>query len=99
MEDMITPFIFMLVIGGVSGYVTGNLFKRASGIALTIGIFAFVVIALAYTGSVDLNFDSIVSNISNVLGIIAPLGLVALISSVPFVASFVTGIFLGYRRY
>jgi len=99
MEDLITPFIFMLIIGGVSGYVTGNLFKRASGIALTIGIFAFVVIVLAYTGSLDLNFDGILANLSNVLGIIAPLGLVALVSSVPFVASFVTGLFIGYRRY
>ena len=99
MEDLITPFVFMLIIGGVSGYLMGSLLKRVSGMALILGIFAFLVIALVYTGSIDLNFDGILSNLSNVLGIIAPLGLVALISSVPFVASFVTGIFLGYRRY
>jgi uncharacterized membrane protein (Fun14 family) len=99
MEDLIPPIIFMLIIGGISGYFAGHLLKRASGMALTIGIFAFIVIALAYTGNLDVNFDAITSNISNVLGIIAPLGIVALLSSVPFVASFVAGLFVGFRRH
>ena len=98
MEDMITPIIFMLVIGGVSGYLAGNLVKKASGMALTIAIFAFVVIGLAYTGNLDLNLDALTSNISHVIGIIAPLGIMALLSSVPFVASFVAGLFVGFRR-
>ena len=98
MEDMITPIIFMFVIGGVSGYLAGNLVKKASGMALTIGIFAFVIISLAYTGNLDLNLDALTANISNVIGIIAPLGIVALLSSVPFVASFVAGLFVRFRR-
>ena len=99
MEDLIPPMIFMLIVGGVSGYFAGHLVKRVKGMALTIGVFAFIVIALAYTGNLDLNFEAITSNISNVLGIIAPLGLVALVSSVPFVASFVAGVFVGFRRH
>ena len=99
MEDLIAPIMFMFLIGGVSGYFTGSLVKRISGMALTIGVFAFIVIALAYTGNLDLNFDTITASISNVLGIIAPLGIIALVSSVPFIASFVAGLFLGYRRY
>ena len=99
MEDLIAPIMFMLIIGGIAGYFTGNLVKRVSGMALTVGVFAFIIIALAYTGSLDLNFDAITANILNVLGIIAPLGIVALVSSVTFVASFVTGLFIGYRRY
>lgn len=99
MEDLIPPMIFMLLVGGVAGYLAGNLVKRASGMALTIGIIAVIIIGLAYTGTLDINFDAITTNISNVLGIIAPLGLTALVSSVPFVASFVAGLFIGYRRY
>ena len=99
MENLITPIMFMLLIGGISGYFAGNLVKRVSGMAITLGVFAFIVIALAYTGNLDLNFDAITANISNVLGIIAPLGIVALASSVPFAASFIAGLFLGYRRY
>jgi len=98
MEDLIAPIMFMFVIGGVSGYLAGNLVKRVSGMALTIGVVAFIVIALAYTGNLDLNFDALAANISNVLGIVAPLGILALVSSVPFVASFVAGLFVGFRR-
>lgn len=99
MEDLIPPIMFMLIIGGISGYFAGHLVKRVSGMALTIGVLAFILIALAYTGNLDLNFEAITANISNVLGIIAPLGIVALLSSVPFVASFIAGLFLGFRRH
>ena len=99
MEDLIPPMIFMLIVGGVSGYFAGHLVKRVKGMALTIGVFAFIVIALAYTGNLDLNFEAITANISNVLGIIAPLGIIALLSSVPFVASFIAGLFVGFRRH
>jgi len=99
MEDLIPPIMFMLIIGGVSGYFAGHLVKKVSGMALTIGVFAFIVIALAYTGNLDLNFEAITANISNVLGIIAPLGIIALLSSVPFVASFIAGLFVGFRRH
>ncbi len=99
MEDFVTPIIFMLFIGGVSGYLAGRIFKRVSGMALAIGVFAFVIIALAYTGNLDLNFEAIAANISNIIDIIAPLGLITLVSSVPFVGSFVAGLFVGYRRF
>ena len=99
MENFIPPIIFTLLAGGFAGYFAGNLIKRVSRMALTIGILAFIIIALAYTGTLDVNFDAITANISYLLGIIAPLGLTALISSVPFVASFVAGLFIGYRRY
>jgi uncharacterized membrane protein (Fun14 family) len=99
MEDLIAPVMFMFVIGGVSGYLTGSLAKRVTSMALTIAVFAFVIIGLAYTGNLALDFDALATSISNVVGIIAPLGLAALVSSVPFVASFVAGLFLGYRRY
>jgi len=98
MEDLIVPVMFMFVIGGVSGYLAGNLFKRVSGMALTIAVFALIVIGLAYTGNLDLDVDALISNTSNVIGIVAPLGIVALLSSVPFVCSFVAGLFLGFRR-
>ncbi len=99
MENLIPPIMFMLIIGGISGYFAGHLVKRVSGMALTIGVFAFIVIALAYTGNLDLNFEAITANISNFFGIIAPLGIVALLSSVPFVASFIAGLFVGFRRH
>ncbi|MFC1486500.1 FUN14 domain-containing protein [Thermoproteota archaeon] len=99
MEDLIAPIMFMLGIGGLTGYFSGKLVRRISGMAMAIGVVAFIVIALVYTGNFNVNIDSITANISNVLSYIAPLGIVALASSVPFVASFVAGLFIGYRRY
>ena len=99
MEDLIAPMMLMLGAGGLSGYFSGKIVKKISGMALAIGIALFIAIAFAYTGEFDLNIESITTNISNVIGIITPLGIVALISSVPFVASFVAGLFIGYRRY
>lgn len=99
MESLIPPMLLMLVIGGVAGYFAGHLFKRVSGMALTIGIFAFLVIFLVYIGTFDIKFDSISTNVAKFFDILGPLGLVTLASSVPFVASFIAGIFIGYRRY
>ena len=98
MEDIIAPIIFLLVIGGVSGYFAGNLVRRISSMALAIGIFAFIIIILAYTGTLNINLESITTNISNFLNILAPLGLTALFSSIPFVVSFGAGLLIGFRR-
>ena len=99
MEDLLPPIIFMLIIGGVCGYFAGYFVKSLSGKSLTFGIIAFFVIILAYTGNLDLNFDAMATNLSNIVGAIAPLGLIALVSSVPFAASFVAGLFVGFRRH
>ena len=99
MEDLITPIMLVIAIGGVAGYLSGKLVKRISGMALAIGVFAVILITLAYTGNLDVNIDGITANISNVLEIFAPLGIVALASSVPFAASFIAGLFIGYKRY
>lgn len=99
MESLIPPVLLMLIIGGVAGYFAGHLFKRVSGMALTIGIFAFIVIYLIYIGTFKVSIDAITENVTKFFDIIGPLGFTSLVSSVPFVASFVAGIFVGYRRY
>ena len=62
-------------------------------------IFAAILIVLALTGNLNIDMNMISANVSNVLGVLAPLGVITLVSSIPFVASFVAGVFLGYRRY
>ena len=99
MEDLIAPVLLTLVIGGVAGYFAGTLIKRAAGMTMALVIFVATIIVLTLTGNLTIDIDVITASVSNVLGVLAPLGVVALISSIPFVASFVAGLFLGYRRY
>ena len=99
MEDLIAPVLLSLVIGGVAGYFVGTLLKRAAGMTMAIVVFAAILLVLAFAGDLNINIDAIMTNITTLLGVLAPLGVVALISSIPFVASFVAGLFVGYRRY
>lgn len=99
MEEMLAPILFMILIGGLSGYFAGKLAKRASGMALTIGILVAALIILSYTGTVKLNMESINASLANFFNVLSTLGIIALISSVPFVASFIAGLFIGYSRY
>lgn len=98
MDELLTPIVYVLVIGGVAGYFMGYLVKRISGMALTIGVFAFLLLYMAYTNAIDLNLDELVATITRFTDILGPLGFAALASSAPFVGSFVVGLVLGLRR-
>jgi len=98
MDELLTPIVYVLVIGGVAGYFMGYLVKRISGMALTIGVFAFLLLYMAYTNAIDLNLDELVATITRFTDILGPLGFTALASSAPFAGSFVVGLVLGLRR-
>ena len=98
MDELLTPIVYVLVIGDVAGYFMGYLVKRISGMALTIGVFAFLLLYMAYTNAIDLNLDELVATITRFADILGPLGFATLASSAPFVGSFVVGLVLGLRR-
>jgi uncharacterized membrane protein (Fun14 family) len=98
MDGWMLPVIFLLIIGGLAGYFAGHLVKKVSTMALTIGVFILVVITMAYIGNVDLNLDAMVATVSSVVEAVTPLGILSLLTSIPFVASFIAGLFMGYNR-
>ena len=98
MEDLFAPVLFMLLIGGVSGYFLGQLVKRARGMVLTITVVVVMLIVLTFAGTFKLDLEAINISLANFAGVLAALGVVALVSSVPFVASFIAGLFIGFRR-
>jgi len=98
MDDLLTPIVYVLVIGGVGGYFMGYLIKRLLHLALTIGVFVFLFLYMVYTRSIDLNLGELASNVTKFADILGPLGFTALLSSAPFVGSFVVGLVLGLRR-
>ncbi len=98
MDELLASIVYVLIIGGVAGYFVGYLVKRISGMAVTIGVFAFFLLYMAYAKVIDLNLDEIVSTVTRFADILGPLGFAALASSGPFVGSFVVGLILGFRR-
>ncbi|MBE0513065.1 FUN14 domain-containing protein [Candidatus Bathyarchaeota archaeon] len=98
MDELLTPIVYVLVIGGVAGYFMGYLIKKISGMALTIGVFAFLLLYMAYTNAINLNLNELVATITKFADILGPLGFTALASSAPFAGSFVAGLVLGLRR-
>ncbi len=98
MDDVLTPIMFVLVIGGIAGYFTGYLIKRISGMAVTIGIFAFLLLYLGYTNAIKLNLDELIATVTKFADVLGPLGFATLASSAPFVGSFVVGFVFGLRR-
>ena len=98
MDELLTPLVYVLVIGGIGGYFIGYLVKRVSGMAITIGVFAFLLFFMVYTKTVNLNLDELVATITKFSDVLGPLGFATLASSAPFVGSFVVGFVLGLRR-
>jgi len=98
MSSLINPIIYVLIIGSIAGYFIGYLIKKVSNFALVIGIFVFLLMYLAYTKAVDLNFDELGATVTKFADTLAPLGLTALASSAPFVGSFVVGLVLGLKK-
>jgi len=98
MDELLTPIVYVLVIGGVAGYFMGYLIKKISGMALTIGVFTFLLLYMAYTNAINLNLNELVATITKFADILGPLGFTALASSAPFAGSFVAGLVLGLRR-
>jgi uncharacterized membrane protein (Fun14 family) len=98
MSTLINPIIYILIIGGIAGYFIGYLIKKISHFALIIGIFAFLLMYLAYTKAVNLNYDELGATVNRFTGIFVSLGLTALASSVPFVGSFIVGLVIGLKR-
>jgi len=98
MEGLVIPIVYALIIGVFAGYFIGYFIKRLSHLALTIGVFAFILMYLVYTNAVNLNLNELIATITKFAGILGPLGFTALVSSAPFVGSFVVGLVLGLRR-
>jgi len=98
MEEWLTHVIYVLIIGGIAGYFIGYFIKKLSYFALPVGVFAFLLIYLAYTRAVNLDFEELGATIKRFADTLGPLGFAALASSTPFVGSFVVGLIVGLKR-
>ena len=97
--EPLSPIVELLVIGAIAGYFLGFLVKKVLGLALIIGVFAFLFVYLGYTDVIDLNFEELGATMNGYADVLlGRLGFAALVSTTPFVGSFVVGLVLGLRR-
>ncbi|MGQ9460870.1 MAG: FUN14 domain-containing protein [Candidatus Bathyarchaeaceae archaeon] len=98
MSGVLSPIVYVLIIGGIAGYFLGYLIKKISNFALIIGIIVFLLMYMVYTKAVDLNLDELGATVTRFADALAPLGLTSLASNAPFVGSFVVGLVFGLKK-
>ena len=89
-----------LAIGAIAGYFTGYLIKKLLHLAVTIGIFVFLLMYMVHIEVIDFNLEEIGATISGYASLLLDrLEMATLLSNSPFVGSFVIGLLLGWKKY
>ncbi len=98
--ESLAPIVFQLLLGGVGGFLIGYAIRKVLKIALIVGVVVFSLILLASTNIINVDYSGLAETTTNVLNAINPaLSLVTpLLAHVPFIASLVFGLFLGFKR-
>lgn len=94
--ESITPILYSVGVGIIGGFLVGYIVKKILNLAIILGVFTLGILYLGQINVINLNFEEITASISsseNVIQTFAPL-----ITSFPFVGSFLPG-FLGGLRY
>lgn len=90
----------MLIIGGVGGYFMGYLLKRIVKVLLIgLGILVFAVASLAFIGTINVNYEGMVTGIANLLNAQqVSMLLQAVVGNLPLLAGFAVGFLLGIGK-
>ncbi|HDQ06157.1 MAG TPA: hypothetical protein ENN36_05485 [Candidatus Bathyarchaeota archaeon] len=99
-SESLTSILFQICIGGIGGFFIGYALRKFFKIALIIGVIVFSLIFLAYTNVINVDYaglaemaSSFVNAVNPALNVFAPL-----LAHVPFIASLIVGIFVGFTR-
>ncbi|MFA5364396.1 MAG: FUN14 domain-containing protein [Candidatus Bathyarchaeia archaeon] len=98
--DSLVPILFQLAIGGIGGFLVGYIIRRVLKLALVIVLFVFSLLLLAYLNVINVNYGTLADAATNIVTAINPAFsmLAPLLANLPFIASFVLGLFLGFTR-
>ena len=100
LNESFNHIIFQIALGGIGGFLIGYALRRVLKVALIIGVVIFSLIILAYTNVIDVDYSGLSESASNIINAINPaLDLITpLFAHIPFIASLICGLFLGFRR-
>jgi uncharacterized membrane protein (Fun14 family) len=99
-NESFAPVIFQLCIGGIGGFLIGYATRKFVKIALIIGVIVFSLIFLAYTNVINVDYGGLAEMASGFISAVNPAldMLTPLLAHVPFIASLIVGLFLGFTR-
>jgi uncharacterized membrane protein (Fun14 family) len=84
----------MLIIGGVGGYFIGYLLKRVVKVLLIgLGIVVFLLASLTFFGTINVNYDGIVTEVGNLFN---PQQLSVMFQAASSYLPMITGFALGF---
>jgi len=97
--EPIKPLLYTIGVGGMGGFFLGYILKRIFNrmIIIILGVFTFGLLYLAQVRAIDLKFE-------NMFGLISAVGnffnqtIAPLMANVPFVGSFLVGLWGGFRQ-
>jgi len=95
--EAIKPILYSIGVGGIGGFFIGYALKKILHLAIMLGVFTFVLLYLAQTKALTINFEEIAMMISKSSSFLEQ-SVVPLISSVPFLPSFFVGFLGGLKR-
>jgi uncharacterized membrane protein (Fun14 family) len=100
LNESFSPILFQIALGGIGGFLIGYAIRRVLKVALIIGIVIFSLIVLAYANVIDVDYSGLSESASSIVTAINPALdlLTPLFAHIPFIASLIFGLFLGFSR-
>lgn len=101
MSEVLTPLVYQLGVGGIGGFIVGYAFKKiVKVVVVLLGLLIFVLLYLGYVGIIAINYDKMAEATQGLLGATGPATeiIILLVSHIPFEASFVIGLILGFKK-
>ncbi len=99
-NESLSHILFQIALGGIGGFLIGYTIRRVLKVALIIGVVIFSLIVLAYANVIDVDYSELSESASSIIKAINPALdlLTPLFAHIPFMASLIFGLFLGFSR-
>ena len=100
LNESLAPILFQLCIGGIGGFLIGYALRKVIKVAVIVGVVVFALIVLAYANVINVDYSGLSEAASSVVSAVNPALdlLTPLLAHIPFIASLIFGLFLGFRR-
>jgi uncharacterized membrane protein (Fun14 family) len=100
MSEFFPSLVYQLGIGGVGGFVVGFTVKKISKLIIfLIGLLIIVLLYLGTQGIISINYEALWKALADSFSFAGQAAgwLIALVSLIPFMGSFIVGFLLGFK--